>query len=239
MKLSCVYAGMGHYRKRMFSHAHCAAYTKWDGAFRLPVTLSWVLNDTNAGIFVSEPPLDPLQKAIQDRLKRARELRKKFYIADGGFTDIQNLWNYEENLLKEGNEFEIWHRRHDFWLLVGIITYPFWVKRQCWNEVLYAVVWILCVFFPNSTLHQYIDWGKLHVNLICAVGDFDMYCFTTELCLKMCIKRKSDTVFLKNQILMTKRSWARVSLNCFHSWIPTLAGHTEWSTLWGTKPSIP
>ena len=66
-----------------------------------------------------------LQKAIDDRKKKMEELRRRFYIADGGFTDLRNLWNYEEGQLKLGREFECWHRLHDFWLLTGIITYPF------------------------------------------------------------------------------------------------------------------
>lgn len=47
----------------------------------------------------------------------------KFNIADGGFTELHTLWLNEEKAAVPGNEFEIWHRRHDYWLLAGIITY--------------------------------------------------------------------------------------------------------------------
>ena len=66
-----------------------------------------------------------LKRQVEERQEKARQLRKVFYIADGGLTDLKNLWNYEEGLLKEENEMLIWHRQHDYWLLTGTITYPF------------------------------------------------------------------------------------------------------------------
>lgn len=45
----------------------------------------------------------------------------KFNIADGGFTELHTLWLNEEKAAVPGKEFEIWHRRHDYWLLAGII----------------------------------------------------------------------------------------------------------------------
>lgn len=73
-----------------------------------------------------------------------------FNIADGGFTgtrihqkhaslsgiylttilsmaELHSLWQNEERaatVTKKTNE--IWHRRHDYWLLAGIIQYP-WI----------------------------------------------------------------------------------------------------------------
>lgn len=48
-----------------------------------------------------------------------------FNIADGGFTELHTLWRNEERALVSGREHEVWHRRHDYWLLAGIVTYPF------------------------------------------------------------------------------------------------------------------
>lgn len=47
----------------------------------------------------------------------------KFNIADGGFTELHTLWLNEEKAAVPGNEYEIWHRRHDYWLLAGIVRY--------------------------------------------------------------------------------------------------------------------
>jgi hypothetical protein len=45
-----------------------------------------------------------------------------FNIADGGFTELHTLWVNEEKAAVPGNEYEIWHRRHDYWLLAGIVV---------------------------------------------------------------------------------------------------------------------
>ncbi|UYV68737.1 CHD5 [Cordylochernes scorpioides] len=57
----------------------------------------------------------------------AEQIKKKFMfnIADGGFTELHTLWQNEERAAVPGREFEIWHRRHDYWLLAGIVKYPF------------------------------------------------------------------------------------------------------------------
>lgn len=47
----------------------------------------------------------------------------KFNIADGGFTELHSLWLNEEKAAVPGKEYEIWHRRHDYWLLSGIIKF--------------------------------------------------------------------------------------------------------------------
>ena len=44
-----------------------------------------------------------------------------FNIADGGFTELHTLWQNEEKAAVPGREYEIWHRRHDYWLLAGKI----------------------------------------------------------------------------------------------------------------------
>merc|ERR1711936_1050800 len=44
-----------------------------------------------------------------------------FNIADGGFTELHTLWQNEEKAAVPGREYEIWHRRHDYWLLAGIV----------------------------------------------------------------------------------------------------------------------
>ncbi len=62
-------------------------------------------------------------------------MRQVFYIADGGFTNLHALWQYEEQHIKQGAEFETWHRLHDYWLLAGIVThgYRHWQVRH-WQE---------------------------------------------------------------------------------------------------------
>ncbi|NXE63187.1 CHD5 protein, partial [Calcarius ornatus] len=51
--------------------------------------------------------------------------RFMFNIADGGFTELHTLWQNEERAaMSSGKIYDIWHRRHDYWLLAGIVTHP-------------------------------------------------------------------------------------------------------------------
>lgn len=39
--------------------------------------------------------------------------------------ELHTLWQNEERAaISSGKMNEIWHRRHDFWLLAGIVMYP-------------------------------------------------------------------------------------------------------------------
>ncbi|CDQ56533.1 unnamed protein product [Oncorhynchus mykiss] len=57
--------------------------------------------------------------------KNGFKMRFMFNIADGGFTELHTLWQNEERAaVSSGKMYDIWHRRHDYWLLAGIVTYP-------------------------------------------------------------------------------------------------------------------
>ncbi|XP_035769487.1 chromodomain-helicase-DNA-binding protein 4-like [Neolamprologus brichardi] len=65
--------------------------------------------------------------------KKKAKTRFMFNIADGGFTELHSLWQNEERaatVTKKTNE--IWHRRHDYWLLAGIIQYPLHTCLSVW-----------------------------------------------------------------------------------------------------------
>ncbi|MCP9264037.1 Chromodomain-helicase-DNA-binding protein 3 [Dirofilaria immitis] len=64
----------------------------------------------------------------------------KFNIADGGFTELHTLWLNEEKAAVPGNEFEIWHRRHDYWLLAGIITYGYGRYQDLQNDIRFSII---------------------------------------------------------------------------------------------------
>lgn len=68
------------------------------------------------------------EKPTKDKIKEESGEKKKnkfmFNIADGGFTELHTLWQNEERAANPGREYEIWHRRHDYWLLAGIVKYP-------------------------------------------------------------------------------------------------------------------
>merc|ERR1712130_900127 len=68
------------------------------------------------------------------------ELVFKFNIADGGFTELHTLWQNEEKAAVPGREFEIWHRRHDYWLLSGIVCHGYGRWQDIQNDIRFNII---------------------------------------------------------------------------------------------------
>ena len=63
-----------------------------------------------------------------------------FNIADGGFTELHTLWQNEQRALQPNHEFEVWHRRHDYWLLAGIVKHGYGRWQDIQNDVCFCLV---------------------------------------------------------------------------------------------------
>ncbi|CAB4062385.1 CHD4 [Lepeophtheirus salmonis] len=63
-----------------------------------------------------------------------------FNIADGGFTELHTLWQNEERAAVPGREYEIWHRRHDYWLLSGIVTHGYGRWQDIQNDYRFCII---------------------------------------------------------------------------------------------------
>lgn len=63
-----------------------------------------------------------------------------FNIADGGFTELHTLWLNEEKAATPGREYEIWHRRHDYWLLAGIVTHGYGRWQDIQADARFAII---------------------------------------------------------------------------------------------------
>merc|ERR1719168_559101 len=63
-----------------------------------------------------------------------------FNIADGGFTELHTLWQNEEKAAVPGREFEIWHRRHDYWLLSGIVCHGYGRWQDIQNDSRFNII---------------------------------------------------------------------------------------------------
>lgn len=66
--------------------------------------------------------------------------RFMFNIADGGFTELHTLWLNEEKAATPGREYEIWHRRHDYWLLAGIVTHGYGRWQDIQADTRFAII---------------------------------------------------------------------------------------------------
>lgn len=74
----------------------------------------------------SEPATDPKVPMTAEWLSsQYKECNFMFNIADGGFTDLHSYWSEEKNTKFNPS---VWQRRHDYWLLKGIMVYPYLVR---------------------------------------------------------------------------------------------------------------
>uniref|UniRef100_A0A3Q2Y3E1 CHD C-terminal 2 domain-containing protein n=1 Tax=Hippocampus comes TaxID=109280 RepID=A0A3Q2Y3E1_HIPCM len=81
---------------------------------------------------------------LQQNLKKDKngfKTKFMFNIADGGFTELHTLWQTEERAaLSSGKMADIWHRRHDYWLLAGIVTHGYARWQDIQNDPRYAIL---------------------------------------------------------------------------------------------------
>lgn len=82
---------------------------------------------------------DNKEKDVKDCDSEVMKPKRKFMfnIADGGFTELHTLWLNEEKAAVPGREYEIWHRRHDYWLLAGIVTHGYGRWQDIQNDIRY------------------------------------------------------------------------------------------------------
>ncbi|NXP80297.1 CHD5 protein, partial [Ramphastos sulfuratus] len=73
--------------------------------------------------------------------ERNGNFRFMFNIADGGFTELHTLWQNEERAAtSSGKIYDIWHRRHDYWLLAGIVTHGYARWQDIQNDPRYVIL---------------------------------------------------------------------------------------------------
>ncbi|XP_047204106.1 chromodomain-helicase-DNA-binding protein 5 isoform X2 [Girardinichthys multiradiatus] len=84
--------------------------------------------------------LDELDESRKED-KNGFKAKFMFNIADGGFTELHTLWQTEERAaLSSGKMHDIWHRRHDYWLLAGIVTHGYARWQDIQNDPRYAIL---------------------------------------------------------------------------------------------------
>ncbi|XP_052821464.1 chromodomain-helicase-DNA-binding protein Mi-2 homolog isoform X2 [Mya arenaria] len=83
----------------------------------------------------------PDSDKAEDGTKK-EEVNQKFMfnIADGGFTELHTLWQNEQRALVKGREHEVWHRRHDYWLLAGLVTHGYGRWQDMQNDTRFHVI---------------------------------------------------------------------------------------------------
>merc|ERR1719510_2522866 len=81
------------------------------------------------------------EKEKEEKKEEKSDIQKfMFNIADGGFTELHTLWQNEEKAAVPGREYEIWHRRHDYWLLAGIVCHGYGRWQDIQNDGRFCII---------------------------------------------------------------------------------------------------
>ena len=103
-----------------------------------------VKDDEEEGAASGEKKDENKDKESSNKDSKEEEAKPKrkfmFNIADGGFTELHTLWLNEEKAAVPGREYEIWHRRHDYWLLAGIVTHGYGRWQDIQNDIRFAII---------------------------------------------------------------------------------------------------
>ncbi|XP_014090911.1 chromodomain-helicase-DNA-binding protein Mi-2 homolog [Bactrocera oleae] len=107
---------------------------KEDGELEKPTanTSSGTVNASNNNVKEQKPKIEESLEVLKRKFM--------FNIADGGFTELHTLWLNEEKAAVPGREYEIWHRRHDYWLLAGIVTHGYGRWQDIQNDIRFAII---------------------------------------------------------------------------------------------------
>lgn len=68
------------------------------------------------------------------------ERKFAYNIADGGFTELHTLWLNEEKVAVPNRIYNIWHRRHDYWLLAGTVAHGYARWQDILTDQRFAIV---------------------------------------------------------------------------------------------------
>lgn len=77
-----------------------------------------------------------------ERKQEAVKIKNRFIfnIADGGFTELHTLWINEEKVAVPNRTYNIWHRRHDYWLLAGTVAHGYARWQDILTDTRFAIV---------------------------------------------------------------------------------------------------
>ena len=110
------------------------------------------LNETKQNISQQTNPMTQLKSTNKikyvkgNKPDKLNQFKFMFNIADGGFTELHTLWQNEQKCVQSTrnsngtSEHETWHRRHDYWLLSGIITHGYSRWQDIQQDPKFAII---------------------------------------------------------------------------------------------------
>ena len=110
-------------------------------------------NDENKSLIVdknikqeSTAATQSVVKSMKSKMKvgekpdKLKDVKFMFNIADGGFTELHALWQNEQRAVHPTKEYENWHRRHDYWLLAGIVAHGYGRWQDIQQDPRFAII---------------------------------------------------------------------------------------------------
>jgi hypothetical protein len=114
---------------------------------------SIMANDDNKSIDVKNVKQEQQQQSTQSGVKtvkskmkmsekpdKLKDVKFMFNVADGGFTELHALWQNEQRAVQQNKEYENWHRRHDYWLLAGIVAHGYGRWQDIQQDPRFAII---------------------------------------------------------------------------------------------------
>ncbi|XP_062848646.1 chromodomain-helicase-DNA-binding protein 4 [Trichomycterus rosablanca] len=100
------------------------------------------VKDEKDGVRVEESRMNGDDGGAENEEKKKHiKHRFMFNIADGGFTELHSLWQNEEKAATVTKKtYDIWHRRHDYWLLAGIIQHGYARWQDVQNDPRFCIL---------------------------------------------------------------------------------------------------
>uniref|UniRef100_A0A0N4ZRZ9 PHD-type domain-containing protein n=1 Tax=Parastrongyloides trichosuri TaxID=131310 RepID=A0A0N4ZRZ9_PARTI len=102
------------------------------------------VNETSINETITDDLMD-VTITEESEIKEEVEIKKEiedciFNINDGGFTELHTLWVKEEEAANQGKKYEVWHRRHDYWLLLGCCVHGYAYYREIYDDPRFAIL---------------------------------------------------------------------------------------------------
>lgn len=96
--------------------------------------------DSDSDVVEIKDDDDDVVKKVEIPVTEPEKRKFMFNIADGGFTELHTLWLNEEKVAVPSRIYNIWHRRHDYWLLAGTVTHGYGRWQDILNDTRFAIV---------------------------------------------------------------------------------------------------
>jgi chromodomain-helicase-DNA-binding protein 4 len=98
-----------------------------------------VISDDDDVVLIDEDDKNDSSKKRQPKENPA-DRKFMFNISDGGFTELHTLWMNEEKVAVPNRIYNIWHRRHDYWLLAGTVAHGYARWQDILSDQRFAIV---------------------------------------------------------------------------------------------------